>query len=116
MHAFLSYRNGIFCGLYFGFVGLCEDCTTAYPGYYITPVCINGSAIESVLSSVKYNVSVQLSVANYMTALTAIHTTKAVKHAGTFGESSYRGQDMDIQEAILQRRESPKHNTNIEHS
>ena len=50
--------------MYFGFVGLCEDFVTAYPGYYIVPVQINGSAIESLFSSQKYNASGQLSAAN----------------------------------------------------
>ena len=94
--------------MYFGFVGLCEEFTTAYPGYYIVPVRINGSAIESLFSSLKYDTSGQLSAANYMAALAAIQTTKAVKHASTSGETSYRGQDISIQQAILQRRGKSK--------
>ena len=94
--------------MYFGFVGVCEDFVTAYPGYYIVPVRINGSAIESLFSSLKYDASGQLSAANYMAALAAIQTTKAVKHASTSGESSYRGQDVNIYQDVLQRRGKSK--------
>lgn len=96
--------------MYFGFVGLCEDFVTAYPGYYIVPVQINGSAIESLFSSLKYDASGQLSAANYMAALAAIQTTKAVKHASTSGKSSYRGQDVNIHQDVLQKGASPKPN------
>lgn len=94
--------------MYFGFVGVCEDFVTAYPGYYIVPVRINGSAIESLFSSLKYDASGQLSAANYIAALAAIQTTKAVKHASTSGESSYRGQDVNIYQDVLQRRGKSK--------
>jgi len=38
-----------------------------------------------------------------MAALAAIQTTKAVKHVSIFGESSYRGQDVNIHQDVLQR-------------
>lgn len=108
IHASLIQTWDLLRMMYFGFVGLCNDFTTTYPGYYIIPVRVNGSAIESLFSSLKYSARGQLSSANYMSALAAIQTAKAVKHTSTSGESSYRGQDINIQQAILQRRGKSK--------
>ena len=90
--------------MYFGFVGLYKGFTTAY---HIIPAR-SESTIESLFSLLKYDAGGQLSATNYMTALAAIQTTNAVKHASTSGESSYRGQDINIEQTILQRRAKSK--------
>ena len=40
--------------MYHGFKGLCEVFLAQHPEYYIVPVRITGSAIETVFSSLKY--------------------------------------------------------------
>lgn len=60
-----------------GFIGLCEHFLREHPGYFITPVRINGSAIESYFSQLKYAARGQLSAINYETAQAAVETSKA---------------------------------------
>ena len=60
-----------------GFIWLCEHFLSEHLGYFITPVWINGSAIESYFSQLKYAARGQLSAINYETAQAAVETSKA---------------------------------------
>ena len=40
--------------MYKGFTGLCKDILNDHPGYFISPLRINGSAVETIFSSLKY--------------------------------------------------------------
>ena len=51
--------------MHHGFEGLCEDFLAQHPKYYIVPVRISGSAIETVFSSLKYISGGNLSSINY---------------------------------------------------
>ena len=68
-HAF--FRHGICLKLFYGFIGLCEDFLSRHPEYFIVPVRISGSAIESVFSCLKYISGSNLSAINYSTSLSA---------------------------------------------
>jgi len=76
-----------------GFIGLCKHFLSRYPGYFITPVRTNGSAIESYFSQQKYAVRGQLSAINYETAQAALETTK--------GASTKRPHEADHRDAGL---------------
>ena len=76
-----------------GLIGLCEHFLTEHPGYFITPVRINGSAIESYFSQLKYAARGQLSAINYETAQAAVETSKAA--------STKRPQEADYRDAGL---------------
>ena len=78
-----------------GFLGLCEHFLRRYPGYFITPVRINGSAIESYFSQLKYAGRGQLSAINYETARAALETTKAAS-TKRLHEADYRDAGLDI--------------------
>ena len=41
--------------MYNGFVGLCTDFISENPGYFIIPVRMNGSAVESYFSQLKFS-------------------------------------------------------------
>ncbi len=57
-----------------GFKGLVEQFIHDHPNYFIAPLRINGSAIESVFSCLKYICDGNLSSTNYSTSLSAITT------------------------------------------
>lgn len=87
-----------------GFLGFCEQFLKAHPDYYIISVRINGSAVESYFSQLKYVGKGQLSAVNYTTAQAAVKTTKAVstKHPR---ESDCRDANIDIHVAQLKKRQ-----------
>ena len=78
-----------------GFIGLCEHFLSRYPGYFITPVRLNGSAAESYFSQLKYAVRGQLSAINYETAQAALETTKAASTKRPH-EADYRDAGLDM--------------------
>ena len=55
--------------MYYGFTGLCEEFLTSHPGYFIAPIRINGSAIESVFSCLKYICGGNLAATTYSSSL-----------------------------------------------
>ena len=76
-----------------GFTGLCTDFLTENPEYFIVPVRINGSAVESYFSQLKFSSGGQLSAVNYSTA--QVETTKAASTKRP-RESDYRDAGLDI--------------------
>ncbi len=86
-----------------GFVGLCESFLTSNPGYFITPVRVNGSAIESYFSQMKYAARGQLSAANYQSAQAAIETSRAVSTKRP-READYRDAGLNIHPVQLAKK------------
>ena len=68
-------------------IGLTEDFLQRNPGYFVVPVHISGSAIESVFSCLKYSSGGNLSTINYPTSLSALITQRdiAFNHNGEDG-------------------------------
>ena len=62
--------------MYKGFTGLCEDILNDHPGYFISPLRINGSAVETIFSSLKYISGGNLSSTNYPTSFAAFATQR----------------------------------------
>ena len=75
--------------MYYGFTGLCEDFLTTHPDYLISPIRINGSAVERVFSCLKYISGGHLSSINYSSSLTALATQRDVAINPT-AEKGYR--------------------------
>lgn len=75
--------------MYHGFYGLCNDFLTSHPTYYISPIRLNGSAIESVFSCLKYISGGHLSSTNYSSSLSALITQREVA-VNPSAESGYR--------------------------
>ena len=73
--------------MYYGFIGLTEDFLQRNPGYFVVPVRISGSAIESVFSCLKHISGGNLSAINYPTSLSALITQRdiASNHNGEDG-------------------------------
>ena len=74
-----------------GFIGLCEEFLTSHPGYFIAPIRVNGSAIESVFSCLKYIAGGNLASTNYPSSL-ASYKTQTDDHAAVnpHAEEGYR--------------------------
>ena len=75
-------------GMYKGFRKLCEDFLSSHPHYFISPLRVNGSALESVFSCLKYITGGNLASTNYATSLAAFGARQAVKNP--YSEPGYR--------------------------
>ena len=63
---FLAWQTWVLLRLTIeGFTGLCSDFLVRNPGYFIKPIRINGSVIESLFGRFKYNSGGNLSSVNY---------------------------------------------------
>ncbi len=51
--------------MYYGFTGFCDDFLRKHPGYTIYPIRMNGSAVETVFSQLKYASGGNLMSTNY---------------------------------------------------
>ena len=86
-----------------GFEGMCQNFLATNPGYFITPVRVNGSAIESYFSQMKYAARGQLSAANYQSAQAAIETSRAVSTKRP-READYRDAGLNIYPVQLKKK------------
>jgi hypothetical protein len=77
--------------MYWGFQGLCEDFLAAHPGHFISPLRVNGSAVESVFNCLKFIAGGNLASTNYPSALTAFATQRDVSK-NTHSEAGYRNE------------------------
>lgn len=64
--------------MYRGFNGLCGHLLKNHPGYFISPLRINGSAVETIFSCLKYISGSNLSSTSYPTASAAFSTQREV--------------------------------------
>ena len=60
--------------MYGSFIGLHEEFLTSHPGYFISPIRVNGSAIESVFSCLKYIAGGNLASTNCPSSLASYMT------------------------------------------
>ena len=68
----------------YGFKAFCEDFLKKYPGYFISPLRICGSAVESLFSQYKHNAGGKLDACNYVTARCAplVQQSVSAHHSG----------------------------------
>ena len=74
--------------MYRGFIELCKDFLHSHPNHFISPLRINGSAIESIFSCLKYIAGGNLASTNYATSLAAFSTQRETKNC--YSEPGYR--------------------------
>ena len=60
-----------------GFTEFCSDFLSRQKGYFVSPLRLSGSAVESVLGQFKYNAHGKLDAANYQVARAALLTKQA---------------------------------------
>ena len=87
--------------MYYGFVNFCEDFLKRNPGYTIYPIRLNGSAVETIFSLLKYASGGNLMSTNYA-------STRAVKGAisGKSKGDDYRDAPLFIRQHALTRKET----------
>lgn len=91
--------------MFHGFTGLCSYFLSKHfqKGYYIVPVRVNGSAIESYFSRLKFSAHGQLSAINYSSAQAAVEMAKSVSTKRPH-EADYRDVGVDIKPVGLKRK------------
>ena len=87
---------------FYGFKAFCEWFLTAYPTYFVSPLRISGSAVESLFSQYKHIAGGKLDAVNYTTARGA-HLMKQIvseHHSG----AGYRDQSISVAELGLKKK------------
>ena len=87
----------------FGFVGFCEDYVARHPGYYIAPVRVSGSAVETLFSQLKHAAGGRLSAVNYPTARATLSTQRSLHPVHASGKD-YRDAVLDYESVPLRRK------------
>lgn len=88
--------------MYYGFTEFCKCFFERFPGYHIVPLRINGSAIETIFSQLRFSTSGNLSGSNYGYALSSL-TLKRFLH-GHQGKFKYRNARLYIRQKNIKRR------------
>ena len=88
---------------YFGFMKFCADYLQWNPGYYISPLKINGSAVETLFSQLKFNSGGKLTSLNFETAKRSVMLKRNI-HGHHSSGAGYRDQPLYTQEIPLPRK------------
>ena len=95
----------------YGFRAFTKWFFKSYPTYFIVPLRLSGSAIESLFSQYKHNAGGKLDSVNYSTARAAhlVKQTVTTHHSG----KGYRDENLNTMELPLRKKTYNKHsNTN----
>ena len=92
--------------MFYGFTEFCKYFLEKYPGYYIWPLRLNGSALETIFSQLKFNMNGQLSSVNYPAALTTLKLKRRIH--GRRGKFVYRRTPLYVREIQLKRKSRAK--------
>jgi len=90
----------------YGFQAFCKYFLEKYPGYFVSPLRMSGSSIESLFSQFKHNAGGKLDACNYATSRCA-HLVKqcaATHHSG----AGYRDQTLTCLEIPLKKKYGTK--------
>ena len=91
----------------YGFKAFCQWFLSTYPTYFVSPLRLSGSAVESLFSQYKFSAGGKLDSVNYTTSRAA-HLVKQCTtdhHSG----SSYRDESLKFTELPLQKKQYHKH-------
>ena len=113
MHVYL-YVNAAWDNLridVYGFAAFCEWFFKEYPSYFIVPIRITGSAVETLFAQYKYLSGNKLDAVNYTTARSKYICKKKVEathHSGMY----YRDVPLNIPSAPLEKKKYDRHKKN----
>ena len=82
-----------------GFKGLCSDFFVRNPDYFMKPIRVNGSVVESLFGRFKYNADGHLSAVNYRGCVARLIVSDAVK-----GREDYRTSSIDLQDVLTRKK------------
>ena len=91
--------------MYFGFVDFCTDYLGRHPGYYITPLKLNGSAVETLFSQFKFSAGGKLTSQNYATAKRSVMLRRGI-HGHHSSSAGYRDVPLYTQDVPLRRKKT----------
>ena len=86
----------------YGFRGFCTYFFEKYPEYFVSPLRISGSAVESLFSQFKHNAGGKLDSCNYITARCAHLVKQSAAHHHS--SSGYRNQTLSYMKLSLQKK------------
>ena len=91
----------------YGFRAFTKWFFETYPDYFIAPLRLSGSAVESLFSQYKHNAGGKLDSVNYSTARAAhlIKQTVTTHHSG----KGYRDESLNTTELPLRKKTYSKH-------
>ena len=85
-----------------GFSEFCHSFLEKHQGYFVSPLRLSGSAIESVFGQLKFSVGGKLDAANYRVARAAFLMKQASE--GHHSGKSYRDAHLSISDIPLERK------------
>ena len=80
-----------------GFKGLCSDFFVRNPGYFMKPVRVNGSVVESLFGRFKYNADGHLSAMNYRGCMARLIIVSDARE-------DYRTSSIDRQDVLTRKK------------
>jgi hypothetical protein len=86
----------------FGFQKFCEYFLSKFPGYFISPLRLSGSAVESLFSQCKYNANGKLDEAKYSSARASLLVQQTVSNH--YSGAEYRDEKLSIQILPLKKK------------
>jgi len=91
----------------YGFRGFSDWFFETYPTYFIAPLQLSGSSVESLFSQYKYSSGGKLDAVNYVTSQAAhlVKQSVAAHHSG----KQYRDESLSIVEIPLHKNTYNKH-------
>ena len=76
--------------MWYGFKNFCDDFTARHPGFYVAPLRLNGSAIETLFSQLKFISHGDPSATHHPQALASLITRGSIHSRPVAGSASYR--------------------------
>ncbi len=98
--------------MYYGFIGFCEDFLRKHPGYTIYPIRMNGSAVETVFSQLKYASGGNLMSTNYASVRSSMLIRGSI--SGKHKRDDYRDVPLFIRQHPLQKQSNKKRTEDTE--
>ena len=86
----------------YGFIAFCKWFFRTYPTYFISPIRLSGSAVESLFSQYKHSAGGKLDSVNYTTARAACLVRQSV--ATHCSGKGYRDENLHTTEITLKRK------------
>jgi hypothetical protein len=86
----------------YGFPAFCESFLQRHPGYYLVPLKLNGSAVETLFSQFKYIAGGKLTSLNYATSKRNVMLRRDI-HGHHRANRGYRDVPLYTAEAPLRR-------------
>lgn len=87
--------------MHYGFLGFCEEFLENHPGYTIHPIRLNGSAVETIFSQLKYASGGNLMSTNYSSARASLLIKGGV--SGKYKGDDYRDAPLFVRQHSLLR-------------